>query len=114
MKKYFTPFLVVLALGLAFFSGSMWQRVRNLERGSNSNKTATPTPKPVTSDTIKEAFAKAVIKFGEGSAKLIFTEISDPSCPYCSIAVGKNPKLNREASSPQYDFRLISDRKSVV
>lgn len=33
MRKFYVPALVVIAIGLAFFSGTMWQKVRNLEKG---------------------------------------------------------------------------------
>jgi len=117
MRKFFVPVLVVIAVGLAFFSGTLWQKVKNLKKGiSQGSGVTNPTPSQpvVTLDNIKETFDKAAIKFKGENEKLIFIEISDPSCPYCNIAAGKNSKLNREASSPQYDFRLAADGGTYV
>lgn len=81
---------------------------------------ATPTqtaqvpqpPQPTfTISQIKDAFTKSFIKFGDVNNKLIIIEISDPSCPYCQAAAGKNPSLNRQIGS---QFTLVSDGGSYV
>src|SRR5512133_2937487 len=91
-KQFLIPALVVVAIGLAFFSGTLWQKVRNLEKGAVTTTGTTATAKPsVTIKTIKDLFNKDVIKFGDNNSKLIFVEMSDPSCPYCHIAGGYNP-----------------------
>ncbi len=56
-------------------------------------------------------FNKAVIKFGDTKRKVIFVEASDPSCPYCSIASGQNPELNKQAGDR---FKLVADGGSYV
>ena len=94
-----TPLLVFLSIGLAFVVGVLWQKVRNLEK-DGSTKTAAidqqaQVKKPeITIETEKEVFSKDVIKFGDANRKILFVEVSDPSCPYCHIAGGKNPELS--------------------
>lgn len=60
---------------------------------------------------VKDAFAKSQIKFGDVNKKLVVIEVADPSCPYCHIAAGKNPELNKQVGSR---FTLISDGGSYV
>ncbi len=110
------PILLVLSIVLAFTVGILWEKVSNLEKGGVS---ATPAPaaadanaaaKPnVTLDTIKGLFSKDLIKIGDAKSKVLFVEISDPSCPYCQAATGQNPKLNREIDPTNNTFKLISD-----
>ena len=111
MRKIFIPALVVAAIGLAFFSGTLWQKVRNLEKGG-SDTTVQPTAKAqptVSLNTIKDLFSKDLIKFGDENRKVIFVEISDPSCPYCHVAAGLNPELNRQIDPTNNTFKLVSD-----
>jgi len=77
----------------------------NLTAGTG---TPTTTPAPtVTIDQIKSLFtASDSIKFGDANRKVLFVEFSDPSCPYCHIAGGKNPELNKDAGST---FLLVKD-----
>lgn len=51
------------------------------------------------------------ISFGNKKSKLIFVEFSDPSCPYCHVAAGKNPSLNKQFGSK---FVLVKDGGSYV
>ncbi len=51
------------------------------------------------------------IKFGDASKPVTFIEFSDPSCPYCHIASGKNGELNKSAGS---QFTLVADGGSYV
>ncbi len=108
-----SPFFMILSVILAFFVGVLWQRVKNSE-SQNTTVTKTNTnleqpvqqPQPTISlDTIKGLFDKDVIKFGDKERKVIFVEVSDASCPFCGIASGKNPELNRSSDR----FRLVSD-----
>lgn len=113
MKDKLIPVLVVLAIGLAFFSGTLWQKVKNLEKGQGT-VTAQPTAKAqpkVSLDTIKGLFDKDLIKFGDKDKKVIFVEISDPSCQYCQAASGLNPTLNNQMG-PQ--FKLVKDGGSYI
>lgn len=109
-----SPLFVVLSIVLAFFVGTLWQKVKNLEKGDvkgEKSETSTSPSQPdpgfakVDMDTIRGLFDKDVIKFGSKDSKLIFVEISDASCPFCSIASGKNPELNN--TDPR--FKLVKD-----
>lgn len=71
-----------------------------------------PSPQPqVTLDQIKQTFNKSQIKFGDTNQKLVVIEVADPSCPYCHIAAGKNPELNKQIDS---QFTLVGDGGSYI
>ena len=109
-----TPLLVLLSLGLAFFVGSLWQKVQYLEKGVGTN-TATADQQPnqvqqpvITIETQKDLFSKDVIKFGDANRKVLFVEVSDASCPYCHIAGGKNPELSTD------QFKYVSEGGTYI
>jgi protein-disulfide isomerase len=110
------PALLVITIGLAFMVGVLWQKVENLSKGGTGTTTTTTTvekkaqPK-VELSQIKDLFNKDVIKFGSADSKVIFVETSDPSCPYCHIAGGLNPELNKQVG-PQ--FTLVKDGGSYI
>ena len=82
-----------------------------MEKGG-SDTTVQPTAKAqptVSLNTIKDLFSKDLIKFGDENRKVIFVEISDPSCPYCHVAAGLNPELNRQIDPTNNTFKLVSD-----
>ncbi len=107
------PALLVITVGLAFMVGVLWQKVENLGKGSTKTPTAQQqVAKPqVQISQIKDLFGKDVIKFGNADSKLIFVEASDPSCPYCHIAGGLNPELNKQVG-PQ--FTMVKDGGTYV
>lgn len=90
-----------------------------------SKKTTTqvnaPVPSPVAQQApqqptvnlaqVKEVFTKSQVKFGNADSKLIVIEVADPSCPFCHIAAGKNPELNKQTGSR---FTLVSDGGTYV
>lgn len=95
------PILIVLSVMMAFAIGILWEKVNSLE-GGNVKTTATPTvaaqaqqptAPPVSIDSIKKLFSMDLVKFGDDKSKVLFVEVSDPSCPYCQIAGGSNPEL---------------------
>lgn len=107
-----SPLFILLSIVLAFFVGTLWQKVRTLEKGNAERVQQGSTSAPsqaenakVSMDTIRGLFDKDVIKFGSKDSKLIFVEVSDTSCPFCGIASGKNPELNN--SNPR--FKLVKD-----
>ncbi len=109
------PVLVVLSIGLAFMVGVLWQKVSTLEKGGTAGTTtaagtqpAQPAATNVSLDTIKGLFGKDVIKFGDASRKVLFVEISDPSCPYCHIAGGLDSPLNTG------QFKLVKDGGTYI
>ena len=113
IRQYFVPILVVVAIGLAFFSGTMWQRVKNLEAGSNVENTTAQAPNAAPAaaslEDIKGVFDKDVIKIGDANRKVLFVEMADPSCPYCHIAGGFNPELSASADVQTNRFVYVSD-----
>lgn len=113
IKQFIIPALVILAIGLAFFSGTLWQKVKNLEKGTSTGKTTDTTTAgaEVSLDTIKGLFDKDVIKFGDAKSKLVFVEMSDPSCPYCHIADGYDPEIAAGAGDR---FKYVSSGGSYV
>jgi len=113
LRQFLIPLLVVVTIGLAFFSGTLWQKVKNLEKGTTTTvQGTTPAAQPtVTLDTIKGLFDKDVIKIGDANRKIIFVELSDPSCPYCHIAGGADPELAKAVGAR---FQYISDGGTYV
>lgn len=70
-----------------------------------------PQAQTVTLDTIKALFNDKNIVLGEKTAKNLLVEVADPSCPYCHIAAGHNPSLNKQIGDR---FTLASDGGSYV
>lgn len=70
-----------------------------------------PAAEKVSLAVVKEAFAQSAIRLGNPDAKLTVIEIADPSCPYCQIAGGKNPELNKMAGPK---FTLVADGGTYV
>lgn len=112
------PVLLIISLALAFVVGILWEKVTNLEKGGAATPATTTTTTAanpgtaqpsITLDTIKGLFGKDLIKFGDAKSKVLFVEISDPSCPYCQAATGLNPKLNQQIDPTNNTFKLISD-----
>lgn len=89
--------------------------IEAIKISGTSDKTAQAQQQPedptITKDQLKGLFNGKNIAFGKKDAKLVFVEFSDPSCPYCNIATGKNPNLNKQAG-PQ--FTLIADGGTYV
>jgi len=51
------------------------------------------------------------LAFGNKDSKVLFVEFSDPSCPYCHAAAGKNGTLNKQMGA---QFILKADGGSYV
>jgi len=114
-----SPLFILLSIVLAFFVGTLWQKVRTLEKGNAERVQQGATSAPsqaenakVSMDTIRGLFDKDVIKFGNKDSKLIFVEISDPNCPYCAVASGENPELNKTFREGR--FKLVKDGGNYV
>jgi protein-disulfide isomerase len=115
IKQILIPGLVVVAIGLAFFSGTLWQKVKNLEKGTTTGTTTgttgTQQQPTVSLDTIKDLFSKDLIKFGDAKSKVLFVEMADPSCPYCHAAGGQNHAIYKSLGAT---FQLIADGGTYV
>ncbi len=100
----------------SYFLGVYKTKVEYLEKGvPNTAAQVAPDQQPakpttVDLDKVREKFDGKHITFGDKDAKIIITEVSDPSCPYCHIAAGLHPELNN--SSPQ--FKLVKDGGTYV
>ncbi|KKU31899.1 MAG: hypothetical protein UX46_C0002G0115 [Candidatus Amesbacteria bacterium GW2011_GWC1_46_24] len=108
------PVLMVVMVVMAFALGSLWSKVKYLEKGATGNTTANqpqvqPPPPPqveITLDQVKSLFKEGNIVFGDSSKKVLFVEISDPSCPYCHAAGGVNTEIYKAFPNPD-QFRLV-------
>jgi protein-disulfide isomerase len=118
------PVMMIVLVVMAFGLGAMWSKINYLEKGlpadavAGSNAAPTgaaqpvqPTPVPVTMNQIKALFGQNVVKFGDANSKVVFVEFADPSCPYCHVASGKNPELNKQVGQ---QFLLVADGGSYV
>lgn len=116
------PVLMVLVIVMSFALGSLWSKVKYLETAVKDAGTKTNTETTAAADqqqaapavkadlnTIKGLFDMNLIKFGDAGRKLLFVEFGDPSCPFCHVAAGKNPELNRQMDSKTNRFQLVSD-----
>ncbi|MCX6791974.1 MAG: DsbA family protein [Candidatus Gottesmanbacteria bacterium] len=111
--------LVVALIVAAYFIGNLTAKVQYLQKGSAATPAAAGTTPPagaaaptITIAQIKDVFKKDVIKFGNANSKLLLVEVSDPSCPYCHIAAGKDSALNKLVNPPQ--FVLMEDGGTYV
>lgn len=71
-----------------------------------------PVAQPVDMAKVQALFDdKSNLVLGKKDAKIKFVEFSDTSCPYCHIAAGKNPELNKQVD-PR--FQLTTDGGSYT
>lgn len=117
-KNYLIHVLVVLLVVAAFALGSLYTRVKYLEKGvstttanTTQQQAAAPVIPTIGIDQVKDAFNKSLIKFGDTNKKLVLIEVADPSCPYCHVAGGHNGELNKQIGDR---FTLIADGGTYV
>lgn len=114
--------MVVLLITGAFLIGRLSAQVEYLKGGSpvvgqqpaavpTVAQQAAPTKPTVTTDQLKGLFGGKNITFGDKNKKVVFVEFSDPSCPYCHVAGGKNGELNKQIGS---QFTLVADGGTYV
>jgi protein-disulfide isomerase len=103
-------FFSTLLLVMTFVSGYFFGKVNGTEKTSptaiapsqQAQQQAQQPAKPqISIDTIKDLFAKNVVKFGKGDKKLLMVMVSDPSCPYCHVAGGANKEIGAKMG-PQF------------
>jgi len=105
---------LVLAVATGFFANSYF---KTPAAKPDTGQTAQPAPAvkgqqvSVTLQQIKDVFNGNVVKFGNVDNKVLFVEVSDPSCPYCNAAAGKNGELNKQIGS---NFILVKDGGTYV
>ena len=120
-KPNYSVILVILLAAASFLIGRLSAQVEYLKGGAGTAAAPTAAPQQpaqqpqaaaVTLDQVKALVdSKNNIAFGDKNKKLIFVEFSDPSCPYCHIAGGKNPELNKQVGS---QFTLVADGGTYV
>lgn len=120
LVERFVPVLLLAVVGLAFGFGVLWQKVDNLQNSGVTAGTQTTggtagqqqQQVEVTLDQIKALFAnEKLIRLGEANSKLLVAIVEDPSCPYCHIASGEDPELNKTAGA---QFTTVADGGSYV
>lgn len=116
MKQTITQYLMVIMLVVgAYFLGVYKTQSEMLSKAPAQVAQVAPgqqqaNPTTVDFDKIKEKFDGKHITFGKPSAKLVITEVSDPSCPFCHIAGGLHPELNNGSAQ----FKMKADGGSYV
>ena len=103
---------ILLLMAISFFAGYLFMKNTSLQKSLVDAKTQQgqtagaqqAAPTTVSVDKIKPLFADGFIHFGDNKKKVLFVEITDPSCPFCHIAAGQNPELSKQAN-----FQYISD-----
>lgn len=120
IQHYITPIAIILS-GIIIAS-SILIGLNNLAtalKGSVTTTTTTAntgTTQAGTATVTKDSIAALIndssnLKFGDSNKKVLIAEFSDPSCPYCHIASGKNPELNQQAGS---QFLMVADGGTYV
>lgn len=104
-------------LGCLIIAGTIgYVSVRMAKQSTTTKEVAVdPNAKPedvkVTIDQVRSLFTDKNIAFGKKNSKLMFVEFSDPSCPYCHVAGGGNPSLNKQAGA---QFMMVKDGGTYV
>lgn len=119
--NYLTYILITALLIMSFILGSLYTKVQYLEKEKAQAATkqdqlgqqaVAPTPVPVSIKQIQKLFEdKTNLIFGDTASNQFIVEIADPSCPYCSLAAGQNPQLNRQFGN---NFILDTDGGSYI
>ncbi len=96
--------LILLLVAASLLAGYFFSQVQQLKKGQTTAGTTTDQaaqPQQTTVDikTIKDLFSDGYLKFGDANRKVLFVEISDPSCPYCHVAGGFNPEVAKETGA---------------
>ncbi len=120
LTSYLTPIImVILFIALWFKIDSEIAKVNNsLDNiGQLPETLGAVEPQPELQPSVELADIQALyeddtrIAFGDGTEDVIFVEVSDPSCPYCSIASGQNPELNKRVGE---QFTIEQDGGSYI
>lgn len=99
--------ITALVAVLAFATGYLVSQVKTLSSGKvlSANQQAQPSQTAqqqadvkVSMDQVRKLVSSQKLTFGDKNSKLTFVEFSDPSCPYCHVAGGKNPELANQAN----------------
>jgi len=77
------PFLLIASVVLAFFIGTLWQKVQALEDGTTSKVVENNQPQqPPSAKDVKPVSERDHVR-GDRSARIALIEYSDLECPFC-------------------------------
>lgn len=71
------------------------ESIGKIQINTSANQTAETPQVKVTQDQVNSVMSSAKLVFGNKDAKLKLIEFTDPSCPYCHVANGKNTDFNK-------------------
>ena len=94
--------IVMVLVVAAFFGGVYFSKGSVMGESDVAVPTGSETQavaSEVSIDKVKALFNDKNIVLGDKNSKLLIVEFSDPSCPFCSIASGKNPELNKQVGN---------------
>jgi protein-disulfide isomerase len=116
ISKSAAAFVVLLAMGIVGYTGYLYSKVTTEVNKPTVLGTVTTAPQQpakvtVTIDQVKSLFNDKNIVLGNKDSKLLFVEFSDPSCPFCHVAAGKNGALNKQMGA---QFVLKADGGTYV
>ncbi|MEI6326603.1 MAG: thioredoxin domain-containing protein [Candidatus Roizmanbacteria bacterium] len=109
--------LVAILIGyLTFKVSDLEKRIKVIESkpAAAAQPQAQDTQKPVEMDKIKALITKGNIMLGDQKSKLIIVEFSDPSCPFCHVAVGLNPEVSAAMSGTGDRFKTVANGGTYV
>jgi protein-disulfide isomerase len=101
--------VLVIALGFMFFR--MYSLEKKLTATTGGTTQQAPPPTTISLDKIKPLFGSGYMHFGDAKSKLLFVEVSDPSCPYCHAAGGQDPQISKQIAPT---FQYVTDGGSYL
>jgi len=108
---FFAVLLLAMTFTSGYFLGKSQQTPQVVTQQQPSQQGQQQAKPQVAMEDIKKLFSKDLIKFGKGDKKLVFVEVSDPSCPFCHVAGGQNKAIGSQMG-PQ--FVLASEGGTYV
>jgi protein-disulfide isomerase len=109
---FFGLLLLVMTFTSGYYMGkSKATTITTAAPAQQQQQPGQPVQPQVSIDTIKGLFSKNLVKFGKGDKKLLLVEVSDPSCPFCHVAGGKNKDIGKQMGAK---FMLTSEGGTYV
>lgn len=111
---------MILAVGFIVGMNNLGVALKGSASGTGTTTGTGTTPPPTTAGTATSVTLdqirglwdnSAAITLGNKDSNLLLVEFSDTSCPYCHIASGKNPELNKSVGT---QFTLVADGGTYV
>ncbi len=107
---------LIIAGTLAYVSSLVVEKMSTVQTVTQAAGAVPPEEIQVTQEQIESLFTDKNIVLGKKNSKLLFVEFSDPSCPWCHVASGKNPEISKEALKSNFDtyVPMIPEIKKLV